>query len=56
VYEDVPAGAVWGCGFPAKPKQQWMREVVALQKLAARGRSKPKARPETRPEARPAKT
>jgi UDP-3-O-[3-hydroxymyristoyl] glucosamine N-acyltransferase len=41
VYEDVPAGAVWG-GFPAKPKQQWMREVVALQNLAVRGRKKSK--------------
>jgi UDP-3-O-[3-hydroxymyristoyl] glucosamine N-acyltransferase len=26
VYEDVPAGAVWG-GFPAKPKQQWTRDA-----------------------------
>jgi UDP-3-O-[3-hydroxymyristoyl] glucosamine N-acyltransferase len=40
VYDDVPAGAVWG-GFPAKPKQQWMREVVALRKLATHGRKKP---------------
>jgi len=44
VYEDVPAGAVW-CGFPAKPKQQWMREVVALQNLATRGRTKSKGAP-----------
>jgi UDP-3-O-[3-hydroxymyristoyl] glucosamine N-acyltransferase len=36
VYEDVPPGAVWG-GFPAKPKRQWMREMVTLQRLAARG-------------------
>ena len=39
VYDDVPAGAVWG-GFPAKSKRQWMREVVALQRLAARGPAK----------------
>jgi UDP-3-O-[3-hydroxymyristoyl] glucosamine N-acyltransferase len=44
VYVDVPAGAVWG-GFPARPKRQWMREVVALQKLAARGRKKSKGGP-----------
>ena len=39
VYEDVPAGAFWG-GFPAKPKRQWMREVLTLQKLAARAGKK----------------
>jgi UDP-3-O-[3-hydroxymyristoyl] glucosamine N-acyltransferase len=39
VYENVPAGEVWG-GFPAKPKRQWMREVLALQNLVSRARKK----------------
>jgi UDP-3-O-[3-hydroxymyristoyl] glucosamine N-acyltransferase len=43
VYEDIPAGAVWG-GFPAKPKRQWMREVVTLERLAAGGRGKSRGR------------
>jgi UDP-3-O-[3-hydroxymyristoyl] glucosamine N-acyltransferase len=37
IYENVPAGQFWG-GFPAKPKMQWLREVVALEQLAARAR------------------
>jgi len=37
VYEDVPAGAAWG-GFPAKPKAQWMREVITLENLVKRNR------------------
>jgi UDP-3-O-[3-hydroxymyristoyl] glucosamine N-acyltransferase len=40
VYENIPAGAFWG-GFPAKPKRQWLREVVALQRLAEREHDKP---------------
>jgi UDP-3-O-[3-hydroxymyristoyl] glucosamine N-acyltransferase len=36
VYDNVPAGAVWG-GFPARPKRQWMREVLALRNLAEGG-------------------
>ena len=44
VYENVPAGETWG-GFPAKPRLQWMREVVALRNLAARGRKKSRGRP-----------
>jgi UDP-3-O-[3-hydroxymyristoyl] glucosamine N-acyltransferase len=47
VYEDVPAGEVWG-GFPAKPKLQWIREMVALQNLAARGRKKSRKPPTKR--------
>ena len=34
VYGNVPAGAQWG-GFPAKPKRQWMREVLVLERIAA---------------------
>jgi UDP-3-O-[3-hydroxymyristoyl] glucosamine N-acyltransferase len=44
IYDDVPAGAVWG-GFPAKPKMQWMREVLALQRLAGREKTKPPRNP-----------
>ncbi len=44
IYDDVPAGAVWG-GFPAKPKVQWMREVLALKRLAARAAPKPQKEP-----------
>jgi len=43
VYDDVPAGAVWG-GFPAQPKRQWLREVLALRRLAGRGSPAPKSR------------
>ncbi len=39
IYENVPAGQFWG-GFPAKPKKQWLREVVALERLAAQARKK----------------
>ncbi|MEA2952973.1 MAG: UDP-3-O-[3-hydroxymyristoyl] glucosamine N-acyltransferase [Alphaproteobacteria bacterium] len=35
---DVPAGAQWG-GSPAKPIKQWKREIFALKRLAARGKS-----------------
>jgi UDP-3-O-[3-hydroxymyristoyl] glucosamine N-acyltransferase len=44
VYENIPAGACWG-GFPAKPKRQWMREMVALRNLAARPRKNPRDTP-----------
>jgi UDP-3-O-[3-hydroxymyristoyl] glucosamine N-acyltransferase len=40
----VPAGAVWG-GFPARPKRQWMREILTLQNLAAAGSRKPNDHP-----------
>lgn len=44
IYENVPAGEFWG-GFPAKPRKQWLREVVALEQLAARPRKKSDDRP-----------
>ena len=44
VYADIPAGEFWG-GFPAKPKKQWLREVVALEQLAGRARKKSEDRP-----------
>lgn len=44
VYQDVPAGAVWG-GFPAQAKRQWMREVVTLRRLAARDSAPPDQTP-----------
>src|SRR6266403_184574 len=39
IYADIPAGESWG-GFPAKPRRQWLREVVALERLAAKEKSK----------------
>jgi UDP-3-O-[3-hydroxymyristoyl] glucosamine N-acyltransferase len=39
IYADIPAGESWG-GFPAKPRRQWLREVVALERLAAKDKSK----------------
>jgi UDP-3-O-[3-hydroxymyristoyl] glucosamine N-acyltransferase len=39
IYADIPAGESWG-GFPAKPRRQWLREVVALERLAAREKPK----------------
>ncbi len=32
VSKDVPAGQNWG-GYPAKPKMQWLKELVRLEKL-----------------------
>ncbi len=45
IYENVPAGEFWG-GFPAKPKKQWLREVVALERLAAQPRKKSDEKPQ----------
>ena len=39
VYENIPAGEFWG-GFPAKPRKQWLREIVALKQLATQARKK----------------
>jgi UDP-3-O-[3-hydroxymyristoyl] glucosamine N-acyltransferase len=33
VLQDVPAGEVW-CGYPAKPRMQWLREVAWLARAA----------------------
>jgi UDP-3-O-[3-hydroxymyristoyl] glucosamine N-acyltransferase len=41
IYDNVPAGAVWG-GSPARPKREWMREIVALRDLAGHGRPTPR--------------
>ena len=38
VYENIPAGEFWG-GFPARPRRQWLREVVALKRLAESNKS-----------------
>jgi UDP-3-O-[3-hydroxymyristoyl] glucosamine N-acyltransferase len=40
VYDNVPAGAVWG-GFPAQPRRQWLREILALRNLAGKKTPKP---------------
>jgi UDP-3-O-[3-hydroxymyristoyl] glucosamine N-acyltransferase len=37
VIGDVPPGARWA-GFPAKPRKQWLREMVTLERLAGRSR------------------
>lgn len=33
VIQDVPAGTVYA-GYPARPRKQWLREVITLQRLA----------------------
>jgi UDP-3-O-[3-hydroxymyristoyl] glucosamine N-acyltransferase len=38
VHGDVPAGARWG-GFPAKPVKQWFREMMMIERMAARAES-----------------
>ncbi len=40
VKDNVPPGARWG-GTPAKPAMEWMREMYALKRLAARSVSNP---------------
>jgi UDP-3-O-[3-hydroxymyristoyl] glucosamine N-acyltransferase len=41
----VPAGARWG-GVPAKPAKQWFREMMILERLAARGGAGPADSPQ----------
>jgi UDP-3-O-[3-hydroxymyristoyl] glucosamine N-acyltransferase len=36
VMNEVPAGAKWG-GSPARPMRDWLRSIVTMEKLSARG-------------------
>jgi UDP-3-O-[3-hydroxymyristoyl] glucosamine N-acyltransferase len=40
----VPAGARWG-GTPAKPVKQWFREMLLVERMAARDNGGPAAAP-----------
>ena len=41
IMSDIPAKARWG-GYPARPAKRWLREVVALERLAREGKADPK--------------
>jgi UDP-3-O-[3-hydroxymyristoyl] glucosamine N-acyltransferase len=43
---DVPPGARWG-GTPAKPVKQWFREMLTLERLAARSESDERSKPDS---------
>jgi UDP-3-O-[3-hydroxymyristoyl] glucosamine N-acyltransferase len=45
VYENIPAGEFWA-GFPARPRRQWLRQIVAIEQLTTKARKNSEDRPD----------